>query len=812
MDKKHLKQGKEELTSPWWQEEKPERPLPDDLQQMLEQEDPAFVKAFLQAQRQVKNGAWLWTLYLDGRPLARQALYQALTEKQTVQVYYWKENRLTVPIQYGYTRYLKGIYKLAEKRRDAEIWGLLAYRFETDRSNTPDEYIRVKSKREDHYYWRWEKKEEKNTFQFPTRYYLRRRNWRFLRKLAEEKSEDFVRMATEYLLHIRHEDADWGQTRYIVINGNHVITADFSNLWLMNHLLFRHSGKFTCQGSKYRWRKTEAHTAYLSEEREEAYPDLWAQQPDALMRLFQNSEVNPVVGFALRALLYTSPEKLEAIPESTWHTFLQSDQSVRRNLAAQWLLNQMDHRQPDWDFVLELLLSPHVDIQEHVLKFIRRHMPHWTTGSIRELVDKLIHHAEENYALRRRLPGLLSPALAEIGNRKAGDLSLVQCLLHLPVDSLHQEAVDLLKKIDVHTITAEELLPYLSSETPMVREAACDILNRHFGELQIDASFLTDWVKIPLEENRYAAIQILAEKRFQLLPVLPEWLPILWASMKQSELSDEVRDFIRDDLLGNVFWEEIRSTPLDKVLLLFDSSDVGLQVFAGRLLEEIQPDPQDMTDQQLVRLAHSPAVAVRMWIRRKLEEHGSRWSADLMADVAETDWEDTRTWAMEQIQQLPAQQVTPDLVYRLLDSARPDIQQLAMVLSDKYRGKLDLLELMYRAGESPYLPVQLFALELGKAITWNAERVQKMERFFRTVLFRVHQGRPLKRIALDILAQWGLENEEMAQAVVPILRDYARSGGKGDFADVLVTLTRIQRQFPQIQTPVTIVTSSSVGS
>jgi hypothetical protein len=139
-----------------------------------------------------------------------------------------------------------------------------------------------------------------------------------------------------------------------------------------------------------------------------------------------------------------------------------------------------------------------------------------------------------------------------------------------------------------------------------------------------------------------------------------------------------------------------------------------------------------------------------------------------------------------------------------LDTARRDIRALAMELIDRHLTRLDLTELMMRASESPYLEVQEFALALGDQLTWTAQRMTELELFFRTVFFRVHQGRRAKNMAFALLERLALEKQECAEAMVPLLNDMVRNFGRQDFERIVHLLTQIQMRYPHIQTPLTL--------
>jgi hypothetical protein len=188
----------------WWRESDERVKLPRELQECLERNDPDFISrliqfafSFLNGETEEKSGAWLWALYLNPHPLAQEGLQKILTTykytwdlvKHLPSVLHPKAWRTMDQLYYGsssYTlafpneqifRYLKGIYKRSEERREATVWARIAYMWD----------------HRFHYH-------EKTALSPNTKRYLQRRAWRTLRRLGEQGSDDYVHMATELLL------------------------------------------------------------------------------------------------------------------------------------------------------------------------------------------------------------------------------------------------------------------------------------------------------------------------------------------------------------------------------------------------------------------------------------------------------------------------------------------------------------------------------------------------------------------------------------------------------------------------------------
>jgi predicted DNA-binding WGR domain protein len=232
----------------------------------------------------------------------------------------------TCPLKPKYFKPLRHIFKAAEYRRDAEVFGLIARRFETEnqmfslsgwvgKNWRRWEYVDGAShetKRAD-----LEKEEANLAYSNRTRDYLRRRCWRVLRRLGEIGDADYVKMAVGALLAYTDADAQEVKTStfysYRDENGNWnwsnprkwTVSWDrFAPYLLFNHILYENSPRYelTSGSRAFRVRKSYKLGNPAPDFREEAFPKLWEKQPVGLLHLLSESDCQPVHEFAVKAL------------------------------------------------------------------------------------------------------------------------------------------------------------------------------------------------------------------------------------------------------------------------------------------------------------------------------------------------------------------------------------------------------------------------------------------------------------------------------------------------------------------------------
>lgn len=741
-------------------------------------------------------------------PLAKKALqrllkYTTWTEIHNYSQYYIYDlyhvsnGRYTlIGITHHFYRYLKGIYKLAEQRQDYPVWSLLAYRFEVERdkgffANLDSGYQLI--------------------YPVRTHYYLRRRSWRMLRKLGKAGSPDYVEAAMEVLLHyedkdgklIEMEEPGTGKRKWIL---------DFTHLWLFNHLLYRHSTRFYVRNSR-RWGAKPDAWFSLPDKREEAFPELWDKHPEALWCLVQEAKASPVIQFAGRALRLGNPSFVQGLSKQEIEMLLTSDHSARRAFAAGVILDQLDPLQPEMDSLFSLLLNQYEEIREEANRFIEKNVGRWQEKQLVELVSQLAVELQNALSSEENenplSPEVLSSVVCLLSGPLRGMLhrfatiDLAISLAKVEHAAMQELAVNILNEIDFtrHPYRGERLLPLLAQQSPIIKQAARRILSERFAILQLDAQFVVELASIPDEDHQVFVTQFLTDCLLWLKPMMPQIIVALRSCLTRTDIAESARDYILEDLLGTLFWSEMNTTPLDRVLLYLNSDQSSLQEFGARLLQLVQPDPRTLSFKQLLSLAHARVALAREEGRRMILQVREHLNADGMVNLVETEWDDTREWMFGYMRTLSPEQVSPDLIYGLLDSARSDVQQFAMEMAAIYKKQIDQRELMLRASESPWLKVQAYTLELAEGISWDGKLFVQMEPFFRRIFFRVHEGRKAKRAAFQLLLRLGEQSEELAEQVVPLLADIARNGGKKDFEQIIHTLTRIQLKYPHIKTP-----------
>ena len=257
------------------------------------------------------------------------------------------------PLKYGPWKAMKQIFKDSIERQDWVMFGTIAARLdrEGDRlstqvyHSTPTEPFNVP--------WRHDNRDvSKRTIR-----YLLRRAWRALRELAQDQPNLYLEAIAEVLKHYRASDSTW----------------NLSNAWLRNHILFHERKSYTAE-TFYVY----ARAPYYGKQ---AYPELWKESADTLLRLFESAQNELVINFVVEALIADFKAEVEALSVS-WINKIAEQKSYHKDaFLYKWFSELCLHPQHDYqqqglhEALLNLLWSSHGQLAEYALNYFKAHPP-----------------------------------------------------------------------------------------------------------------------------------------------------------------------------------------------------------------------------------------------------------------------------------------------------------------------------------------------------------------------------------------------------------------------------------------------------
>lgn len=811
--------------------------LPDWCQN-LAKDGPAeaFSKAWFEklSKRDRKAVQSIDTLYFIDNEHVRPALIETLR---------------TVPLKPSFFRHLRRIFKSAELRGDAEVFGVLSARFAKEKHD----FVMPN-------YWGYLGKKKptvgdsaQKAYSKQTRNYLRGRVWRSLERLGRDKDPAYCEMATGLLLQFSDEDAQaitshstWDYSTYNVVQ---TYCDQYGRYWAFSNIIARHSSRYRRLSTKLRFDCERSFNPNENTtgptEREEAYPKLWDSAPRSLLRLMQESRCERVHQFAALALI-ENKSFCSQIDLNILIDLLSSPYQATCSFAFDAVVSRYDAANPDRQLVLalancalerarlqsyrwiELQRSFFFDDAEFAAGLIVSPFSDTRLFARDSLRTVDLSSEKRDLIVRLAVAHLLAMPEAEWSEQAANEItstitqSLGESLRQIGVETIGQllshplEGVQLLggEAILRHDSLsrqppAEMLHLMLGSRHTTVRGLAIRIVNqlnddelrqsidllfaltRH-PEADVRNEIRPTVVRIAKSDSNFAGV--FADRLIDALltPGAPEGVP--------SHTSRVLIDDLRENLAhvdGATVWKllQSRSQPAQDV---------------GGVLLSTNIDSNSLSVEELVKLASHDVLSVResCWAMCQQGIERLRKSMASTVRLLDSKWDDSREFGFKLFrEQIEESDLSSAVLISICDSVREDVQRFGCDLITKRFEERDGQEYLLKLSEHPSPSLQLFATNfLDRYAVDNPERLQELEPYFMSVLTRVNKARVAKDRVLALLSREATKSPEAAHVASRIMSKLSATAAIGDKARTIEMMAKIREQYPDIPLPIEIQT------
>ncbi len=800
--------------------------LPDALEQAARTGKPDVFAAALDEFPVHQHAGVLHQLYLVDNATTRPAFLEALG-KAPFRKPLWK------PLRY--------VFKAAELRRDARVFGIFGYRFETTAAN----YERSYGNRQEPY-------------GSATRLYMRRRIWRVLRRLGQAGDPDYVKMATGVLLPF--SDADAVEPKQTSRRRGRAIDWDrFAPYLAFNHILYGNSPRYELHRNNKAWRMKPPHRpggAVPAErprvtdlsgpasapEREEAFPRLWEQNPATLMQLCAQSECTPVHDFAGKALL-ACPAFLGELDLDDVVLLLGRPYETTARTGFVVAKQRYDASRPNMELLAAVATCAHAPGRAQAFTWIDEQRA-LALGQSALLATLVIGRTPDTRAFGRRL--LRSATLtAEVGQALVGRLVAALLALSEAQNDLATDAVQTMTTAlasHLATVSVTVIRDLLAHPLPGVQELGAELLLRHDSRSGlIPADLILAVLHSPHDNVRAVGMRLVGELPEAVLATMDQLLLRLCTDAN-ADLRNASRPLVgrvaasypaaRDKIIAGLIEallrrklaEDVPSHVLriliddlaeghgtvdkETILRLLASGSPHAQELGGILLARNLP-PDTLQLDQIIQLASHEILSVRRaaW---SMYEHGiARVQADMASAVRILDakWRDSREWAFGFFRgaAFGRTQFTAEVLVGVIDSVRDDVQAFGRELLQKHFDDRDGPALLHKLSEHPSRAVQLFATNyLERFAAGQPDKLPLLMPYFASVLSRVNQGRVAKQRVLAFLTASGSRDAAAANIVIPLLYRLAATISVEYRASALEAMMAIHRARPEVPLPISI--------
>ena len=344
------------------------------------------------------------------------------------------------------SKQIRHIFKIAEYRHDAEVFGILAYTFEKESGNHDSnayyvrlpggEYLRTQNSRYNYTTRQWEtlgisefeaemqRPDARVAYSKQTREYLRRRVWGTLKQLGEEGDYDYIKLAMSILLQYSDVNAqpvkesvfyNWNYSNWTRVERSRVSWDAYASYLTLNHILYENSPRYILKpGSTWRCRDGYKPGDPEPNVREEAFPELWQRHPAALLQLLLESGCRPVHHFAAKAI-QANQEFCDRLDVHTIILLLNKPYEVTVEFAFSLAVTRYNPAEPNQTLVLATANCISQNARTQAYRWIEQEREYFFTSS--DFIASLVTSKQaDTRAFARRLlsSSILDDATARV--------------------------------------------------------------------------------------------------------------------------------------------------------------------------------------------------------------------------------------------------------------------------------------------------------------------------------------------------------------------------------------------------------------
>jgi predicted DNA-binding WGR domain protein len=829
--------------------------LPENIQNIIKNKDAENLEtALIEEVKKVKGKGFelLTRLYEVDDEMTRQILFEHLR---------------VIPLKVNFFKPVRQIFKIAEYRRDAEVFGILAKRFETSKagfhSSPWGDWV---SLQKDDGTWEYiqnkktelAKEDSRIAFSNKTKDYFQKRTWRTLRRLGEiGDADEYVKLAVGSLL--QFSDADALEPKKSVFydyrdeNGNwnwqnprkiEIYWDKFSPYLLFNHILYENSPRYEYKTGSRGFRMKDGHSPEdeTPEIREEAFPKIWEQNPRGLLHLLAESECEPVHEFAVKALhhcrefvenfdvgvilmLLSRPYKITAkfgfeIAKKLYDpanpntelavAVATSDDAEARAEGFKWIDQKRELFAKDNSILLKLFTSKHADTRKFAANLLQATI--YSETEARNLIAVLISELVSFEEANREIAADLSEAILKSFGRELRTLNFetIQNLLSHPLVEVQEFGGNVLlnHEIGAENLPDELINSLIESEFESIRNIGVKL----FGKLPDENLLKREGVILSLLSHELADVYNSTRPiALRLASNNKGFVENISNSIFVSLLQEEKYEGVRSRLLN--FLKELpdwtKFADFETAKLLVNSNFAEANEAGGLILQARAEDwKNEFSVEEIVEFSNHEILAIRQtsWQIAGKIVGKLQEEVSYLIRALDAKWLDSREFWREYFRKnFTAKQLTPEILVAICDSVKDETQKFGRDLLLTYFEEENGVEYLLKLSEHPSASMQLFATNyLENYATDSPEKLKKLAPYFTRVLSLVNRSRAAKDRVLKFLENEAMKDEKSAKIAAEIIARQSATLAIGDKAKMIESMLKIRKKFPEIELPIKI--------
>jgi predicted DNA-binding WGR domain protein len=764
----------------------------------------------------------------------------------------------TCPLKPNYFQRLRHIFKAAEYRLDAEVFGIIAHRFEKVpemfKSNGYSKNVTVVT---DKGYESFNKNVLRNVdsqiaYSQNTRMYLRKRCWRILQRMGNVGNVDYVKMAVGILLAFSDQDAASSKTRsqYEWETRSYTYTHydRYAEYLAFNHILYGNSTRYELSPARNNWRCRTNYKPGDKEPnvREESFQDLWETVPNGLLHLLSESACQPVHNFAAKALRsckeFCSELDIEAIL-----MLLSSPYEVTAELGFDLAKGRYNSSNPNFELVLALANSAFQPARAQSHQWIEesRHL-----FSNIEFVASLITSSQKdtrNFAQKFLRSCVFSDSLAQkLATNLIEQLLTFSSSTNPNASQEAKDIADIIFKNFAYVLSSLDLkvvFKLLAHPMLEVQElGGIILLNHKTKSSELPSDLIFSLINSYFEPMRNIGVKLLGQLPDETL-LQKDSLLLSLCLHTLLDIRSTVRPIIsRLATTSKEFGQKLGLALIDKLLIpettpklhsyivsllkhelnmvlktldwgivlkLTKSPSATAKEMAGITLQANPHWSKNYTTEELIGFSNNEIFATRIAAQELFKNDISRFKNNpeemaMSVRFLDSKWDEERkTWFKIFEESFTEEQFTPVILVSICDSTRLDVQKFGKDMILKYFTTESGPDYLMKLSEHPSHNIQLFVTNyLEEYASNNPSRIKELSPYFITVLAAINKASFAKERVLNFLEAEAQKDPTSAEVVAEILTRQSVTIAVGDKARSIEAMLKIYQKFPQIALPI----------
>lgn len=756
-------------------------------------------------------------------------------------------NVLTViALEPGYFKGIRHIFKMAELRLDALVFGVLTQQFETNKAffdaswgwhydTDTSENFKVKDEQL--------KEDSRLAYSAQTRHYLRRRSWRTLQRLAQLDDVRYLKMAIGVLLAVTDDAAgeqktshyygwDTDSGKYDIVRTNQY--GYFAGLLAFNHIIHGSSSSFSLNKGRTAWLQTGDKD---NNKRYESYGQLWDKKPELLVDLLLQSRCQAVHIFALN-IIKDHPWLNATLVPKILVDLLRSPYQVTQFFAITVAEQQLSELGFVKELVLALAQCDLAHAQQLAIEQLRQNELKWLADL--EIIASLV--ISPSIPIQQWFYSNISTLALTLDDQKALAKQLISYCLHteeLSVEQCQQILNFFKTQLQQYSVTIDLLLieSLISHPQRWVQQLGAGLLSLN----NVSYKDIPDKLKTVLslcayDEVRALAIALLARQSISDLVTQAHAIATLYYSAEDQEraaicklveqpcaTSTDFSQTFFNALIDLSFKAEAKDgqhLALEQMCLniINSTEEIADTALIWRLLQAqskaakqigcellVRQSPLAFTIHQWVTLSKHSHKRVRLWSQSAYLTYPQAIKDNVKEamQILDSPWLDSREFAINYFrEQFGDDQWHSDLIIYICDNYRDDVQAFGREMLQRFfqeqHGERYLLQLSQHPAEN----VQLFASNFLVEYAANKpEVIVRLRHYFLTVLSLVNRGRICKDRVYKFLLQQALLDYRVAKLVADIFSRQSITSVIKDKSFLLRAMLKLQTLYPDLSFP-----------